>query len=436
MNRETPPFVEAETEKLILGACLIRDGAAALFADEGIREQHFFSRHHQLVWRRIRQALSDGIVPDFPIVRILLAQHGELEEVGVAYLANLTDGVVRLHPENANVLARRLIQCAVGRETMQLFQKAQTHLLEQPTLLTDGFFSHVGASLRSLSAQLDGRRLPDHVSHVSEVMEEVRASLQAGPPEFVDTPYPALNSMLGGGFAPGELVFLGARPGLGKTAAALEIARRVGKRGHTVVVVSREMLKIAVGTRMLAQEGPVNATSLRKRDLTLNHWSTIELAIEKLQALPIFVTHENVDITAIRRLVGAFVDEGPLGLLIVDYLQLIDAPKGVRDRRLQVEAVSAGLKALTLDYSIPVLCLSSLSRPPDGRAPTLASLRESGNLEHDADTVILLHRPKELEAQTQVIVAKSRNGRTGMVEMFFRGEYLRFEEPAGSSHGA
>jgi replicative DNA helicase len=100
-----------------------------------------------------------------------------------------------------------------------------------------------------------------------------------------------------------------------------------------------------------------------------------------------------------------------------------------------VEAVSSGLKAITLDYQVPVLCLSSLSRPPDGRAPTLASLRESGNLEHDADTVILLHRPEELEAWTQVIVAKSRNGRTGMVEMFFRGEYLRFEEPAGSHHG-
>ena len=193
-------------------------------------------------------------------------------------------------------------------------------------------------------------------------------------------------------------------------------------------MVSREMLKVAIGMRLLSQAGPVNALTLRKRDLSPHHWATIDQTIEQLEALPLFITHADIDVEEIRRLVGVLSDEGSLGLVIVDYLQLIDAPAGIRQRRLQVEAVSEGLKALTLDHAVPVLCLSSLSRPPDGKAPTLASLRESGNLEHDADTVILLHRRHEMEPLTECIVAKSRNGRTGMVELYFRGEFLRFEE--------
>lgn len=421
------PFVARDTEQLVLGACLIREGSAAVFMNDGIREHHFYSGHHRTIWRRIQEALHEGIVPDFPVVRMLLAKHGELEGVGIGYLASLSDGVVRLNVENVQAIARRLIECSVGRDTLRLLQKAQAHLVEQPDALSDGFFSRLDASMRSLSAQLAGRRLPDHISHISDVMQEVLASLKGGAPDFIDTPWPALTSMLGGGFAPGELAYLGGRPGCGKTAGALEIVRRAGKRGRSSFIVSREMLKVKIGIRMVAQEGPVHATLLRKRKLEPAHWRTIELAVEQLEGLPVFLTHTNIDIDEIRRIVGVLCEEGKLDLLVVDYLQLINAPAGIRERRMQVEAVSAGLKAITLDYGISVLCLSSLSRG-DGSAPTLASLRESGNLEHDADTVIFLHRPEELQATTQCIVAKARDGYPGMVELFFRGEHLKFEE--------
>jgi replicative DNA helicase len=422
---------------MVLGACLEYERLTAQFVAEGLRDTHFFSDHHRVIWRRLVQALREELGPTYSAVRMLLFQHGEMDEVGQSYLLRLTSGMPVLGDANIRAFTKRLVECAVGRETLVVLKRACAELEARPADLPDGFFSRTEGSLRSLSAQLAGRRLPDHISHVSEVMEEVRAALLAGPPEFVDTPWSVLNSMLGGGFAPGELAFLGARPGLGKTAAALEIARRAGKRGSSVFVVSREMLKVAIGMRMLSQEGPVNATTLRKRDLSPQHWSTIDLAIEQLQALPIFITHAELDINEIRRLAGIFADEGPLGLVIVDYLQLIDAPAGIKERRLQVEAVSAGLKRLTLDLQVPVLCLSSLSRPPqDNKRPTLASLRESGNLEHDADTVIFLHRPDEMQPETEVVVAKSRNGRTGLVTLHFRGEYLRFEENVGAGHGA
>lgn len=425
---ERLPFVDKETEKAILGASLLHADQAEAFRDAGVREPHFFSRHHQLVWRRILQALDEQLGVGVPTVLMLLSKYDELQEVGLAYLASLPDGVPRLLEAAVCSLAHRLVECAVGRHTVAALRQAVQQLEERPAVLAEGFFSGLGTALQALSGQLAGRRMPDHVSHVSEVMQAVLASLKEGPPAFVDTPWPALNNMLGGGFAPGELVFLGARPGVGKTAAAIEIARRAAKRGSSVFMVSREMLTHQIGVRMLVQEGPVNATTIRRRLLETPHWRTIDGAVETLERLPIFITHEALDVDEIRRIVGLLADEGPLGLVIVDYLQLVDAPADVKERRLQVEAVSKGLKACTLDYQVPVLCLSSLSRPPEGRAPTLASLRESGNLEHDADSVILLHRPQELEMLTQCIVAKSRNGRTGMVELAFSGEYLRFEE--------
>jgi replicative DNA helicase len=423
-----PAFVAKDAEKAVLGASLLYEGIAQAFVAEGLKAQHFWSLHHRTIWNRIVHALREGAEPSGPAVYALLVKHRESEEVGAAYMAGLSDGVPRLGDGAVRLLVKQLVECAVGRATLVALRQAQAQLEDKPASLTEGFFAQMDGSLRSLSSQLAGRRMPDHVTHISDVLAAVRESLTAGPPDFVDTPWPTLTSMLGGGIAPGELVFLGARPGVGKTAAALELARRAAKRGRSVFVVSREMLTVAIGMRMLSQEGPVNATSLRKRDLSPQHWSTIDLAIERLEALPVFMTHAALDIDEIRRIAGIMTDDGPLGLVIVDYLQLIDAPAGVTDRRLQVEAVSKGLKAITIDFGVPVLCLSSLSRPGEGRAPTLASLRESGNLEHDADTVILFHRPEELESKTECIVAKSRNGRTGMVELHFRGEFLRFEE--------
>lgn len=423
-------FVAKQTEKSVLGGSLMWEKHAQWFMDAGIRESHFYSRHHAIVWRRIVQAVREGAdPPGFTHVLALLTKHKEIEDVGIAYLASLSDGVPRFTAGLFEATARHLTECLVGRRTLEMLSKAHTQLRGEPAALTEGFFSAFTQSLEGLARQLAGRRLPGHISHISEVMEDVVASLKTEAPEFVDTPWPALTSMLGGGLAPGEMAYLGARPGVGKTAAALEIARKAGRQGRSSLIVSREMRKRAIGLRMLSQETPLDATKLRKRDLSDYQWNQIGVAVERLSDLPIYLTHDNVDVDEIRRLVGTLVDEGTLGLLIVDYLQLIDAPAGIQERRLQVEAVSKRLKAITLDFNVPVLCLSSLSRPPEGKAPTLASLRESGNLEHDADTVIFLHRPQELEPKTQCIVAKARNGRTGMVELFFRGEFLRFEEP-------
>jgi replicative DNA helicase len=154
--------------------------------------------------------------------------------------------------------------------------------------------------------------------------------------------------------------------------------------------------------------------------------------ITKLGSYPIWLLDEAVSLDEITAVVTGWRETTALGLLIVDYLQLVRAPRGIRERRLQVEHVSQALKTLAVQCQIPVLCLSSLARALDGakeHRPTLASLRESGELEHDADVVLLLHREPR-QSETECIVAKNRDGAVGLARLVFRPLFVSFAEAA------
>lgn len=229
---------------------------------------------------------------------------------------------------------------------------------------------------------------------------------------------------MNGGFAPGELVYLGARPGVGKTALALDMARHASEVGQ-VVVVSREMLNEALATRMLAQESGVGASALKTKRLTTSDFSRVSVAATGLADRKLWLADQAVSIDEIVRLVGT-KPPSTWSLVIVDYLQLVRAPRDIKDRRLQVEAVSQRLKSTALHYETPVLCLSSLSRADANGEPTLASLRESGELEHDADVVLLLHRPSDLSDEVICRIAKNRSGALGKVSLRFHPSCVTF----------
>jgi replicative DNA helicase len=266
--------------------------------------------------------------------------------------------------------------------------------------------------------------------HIGALVQAVKASYADGPTPFLETPLPTLNLYLEGGFSPGELIYVGARPGVGKSALALQVAKHAAERGSSVLVINAEMKNRMSAQRLLAQESRVGAGVIKRGTFSTDQWRTFEGAVQALSKLPIWFADDAYTLEQIGAIVGQATS---LGLIVVDYLQLLKASAGIRERRHQVEDLSKGLQRLAHTYDVPVLALSSLSRPANGGAPSLASLRESGELEHDADTVLLLHRDEHddtpyHQGKTELTIAKARSGRLGKIDLYFSGEAQTFAE--------
>ncbi len=277
---------------------------------------------------------------------------------------------------------------------------------------------------------------PDSKAAKAPPIVPIRAALTAywarvteGPPPVVPTPFSDLNWLFNGGFAPGELIFIGARPGVGKTALALELARYAARTVPTLFV-SREMVLFALMRRLLAQDARVSASALRRHEPNANEQIRALASMERMKDLLLYLTDAASSLTDIRRLLDTPPPNAAAwGLLVVDYLQLVRAPADIKDRRLQVEAVSLGLKGMALRHHLPVICLTSLRRPQQGNArPTTADLRESGELEHDADLILLLHKPDEHGLLVEVHVAKNRDGETGNRTLVFDPQFVSFAQ--------
>lgn len=266
---------------------------------------------------------------------------------------------------------------------------------------------------------------------LGRVLSDLEGELTHPQDVPVPSPFGGLTRLLDGGFRPGELIFCGARAGVGKTAIATIMARTAATAGLGVLVISREMLNVAIARRLVAQASQVPASLLRSGRLATEPDSVAVVAdtIRRMRTRPIWLCDDAVSIEEIQHLVATWSNHPALSFVIVDYLQLVRAPRDIRERRHQVEAVSQGLKTLALQARLPVLCLSSLARPAEGKTtrPTLASLRESGELEHDADIVLLLHRDP-MEPRTECIVAKNRDGRVGITELLFDPLTVNFIE--------
>ena len=270
----------------------------------------------------------------------------------------------------------------------------------------------------------DREIVPEHISRVGKRLIE---SLTTTPPKVYATGFKDLDWYLCGGLAQGELAYLGARPGVGKTAFALQIAHNVARAGSKVLIVSREMANLALMRRMVAQSGRIDAAAMRRRCLSDDQLNDIRDVVKALDSLPIWLTDQATTIGEIVSMVETSQARSEGCLVIVDHLQLVRVPDAGHEKRAQVEAASQGLKTLALQYQIPVLCMSTLSRPFDKKnpKPTVDSLRESGELEHDADIIFLLHR-KFKEKESTCEIAKNRDGHVGPAELLFEDRFLRF----------
>lgn len=266
---------------------------------------------------------------------------------------------------------------------------------------------------------------------LAEALGKFLTDLSAPPearPVLAATELPSLDKLLDGGFGPGDLVYLGARPSVGKSALALQISRHVaGRQG--VLYVSREMPVQALVRRMVAQAAHVSLSKLKTGELLELEREMIRLAVANLMPLKLWLTAEILTTAQLATALEAY-SPGQLGLVVCDYLQLLKPAEPIRDPRARVEAVSEELKRLAVRHEVPFLVLSSLRRPERSATnwrPGLADLRESGELEHDCDVAIFLHR--ELASpDAELILAKQRDGEVGTFNLRFHGQTVTFEE--------
>ncbi|MCG0314173.1 MAG: replicative DNA helicase, partial [Calditerricola sp.] len=248
--------------------------------------------------------------------------------------------------------------------------------------------------------------------------------------------YPDLDRMTSG-FQPSDLIIVAARPSVGKTAFALNIAQNVGIRGETVAIFSLEMSAQQLVTRMLCAEGNLEAHKLRTGYLEEEDWERLTMAISTLSKAPIFIDDTpGITVTEIRSKLRRLKAERGLSLVVIDYLQLIQGrSRYAENRQQEISEISRSLKGIARELHVPVIALSQLSRAVEQRQdkrPILSDIRESGSIEQDADIVAFLYRDDYYDPETdrknivEVIIAKQRNGPTGKVELVFLKEYNKF----------
>jgi replicative DNA helicase len=268
------------------------------------------------------------------------------------------------------------------------------------------------------------------------------AATRGGALAGVPTGFASLDQLTGG-LHPGQMVIVAARPGMGKSTLGLDFARSASVRnGVTSVVFSLEMSRQEITQRLIAAETGVRLQKIRHGNLTEEDWYRIVARMDVVQKAPMFVDDSpNMSLMEIRAKCRRLKQRHNLGLVVLDYLQLMSSNHRVEARHLEVSEFSRALKLLAKELSLPVVAISQLNRGPEMRPdkkPIMADLRESGSLEQDADVVILLHRPDRDNAERPVgesedakmLIAKHRNGRTGELDVLFLGHLAKFAEPA------
>jgi len=425
-----------EAEQAVLGAMLL-DQDAALKATELLEPGMFYKDAHARLFRAMVALTERRTVIDHVTLRDELARRDELELAGgVEYLTELLDSVASA--ANLDHHAALVRDKAILRRLIE--SSNQT--------ITDAYDGRLPANelldlAESRVFKISQERRHEGFTRIKEMlwptMERIEVLQKSGkkvtgvPSGFADL------DELTSGFQSAELVIVAARPSMGKTALCLNIATQAAVEGHGVAVFSLEMSKDALVQRMLCAEARVNSQAVRRGTLRDRDFTNLARAAGVLQQCPIWIDDTPaITLLEMRSKARRLRSEGDLGLVVVDYLQLMRSPEYADNRVQEVSDISRSLKALARELKVPVMALSQLSRASEQRGgdkrPQLSDLRDSGAIEQDADLVIFIHRPEYYEredesirGQADIILAKNRNGPTGNVHLRFTSEFTRFD---------
>lgn len=448
-NLRVPPH-SIEAEQSVLGGLLLENSAWERIADV-VTDVDFYRQEHRLVFKAIARLVELGRPADVVTVQTELEQNDDLNSVGgLSYLANL----VQHTPSAANIrryaeivrersIMRQLAQVGTeiadsaynpsGREASQVLDEAENKVFQiaESTARSKQGFLEMPKLLKEVVERIDmlySRDNPDEVTGV--------------PTGFTD-----LDSKTSG-LQGGDLIIVAGRPSMGKTAFSMNIAEHVAVICKLpVAVFSMEMGGTQLVMRMLGSVGRLDQHVLRTGRLQDEHWSRLNQAVVQLSDAPMFID-ETPALTALelraraRRLARQF--GGKLGLIVIDYMQLMSGSGRNDNRASELGEISRSLKGLAKELSVPVIALSQLSRTVEQRTdkrPMMSDLRESGAIEQDADLILFMYRDEYYNPETaqkglaEAIIGKHRNGPTGKVYLTFLGQFAKFENAAAPENG-
>lgn len=430
-----------EAERALLGAVLLYEHAFAEAA-ELLTAGQFFRDAHRRIFAQLCQLSVQGVGIDLVTLKDALAGSGQLDEVGgPGYLASLIEGV----PRSTNVAnhARIIREKHALRDVIYAANK----MLSRAYDAEDGAHDVVEEAEKMIfkiaegSAKTGFVRVGEMLPRLLEKLEGICRSKQNVT--GVATGFADLDDLTRG-LQPGNLIIVGARPSMGKTSLAINIADHVAGQGLHVGVFSLEMSSEELMVRELASGARIDSYRLQSGYLGERDWPRLSQAMERLWQSRLYLDETpNIGVFEMHAKARRLKAEYGLDLLIVDYLQLMGSTvqdRKVENRTLELGAITRGLKILARELQIPVVALSQLSRGVDGRTdkrPILSDLRDSGSIEQDADLVLFLYRDEmyhkdraDMQGVAEVIIAKHRNGPIGTVKLSFVREYTRFENMA------
>lgn len=430
---------DKDVESVVLGMLLI-ESTAINAVSSVLTKDVFFNEANAAVYDAIDQVAKDGDVVDMMLVVSKLSKMGKLDEIGGPfYIAQLTSKVAM----TTNLLAHALYlkELYMARQLILSGHKIMAMALDRTLDIEDTIYSGIKMLENIAKGMTVGLNTADlrTLSHESMLMYEKRKeNLLEGRKTGILTGIDKLDNALLG-LKGGQLVILAARPAMGKTAFALNIARTAAMSGHPTVIFSLEMSGVSLSDRMLIAHGDFNAAAFRKGALTDTEEANLSQSVDCLGELPITVDDTSgLQIQQISSVAKNLQRKGKCELVIIDYLQLVRIKSENRNysREQEVAETTKFAKGMAKSLNVPVVLLSQLSRKCEERqdkTPILSDLRESGSIEQDADIVLMLHRPayydrSEEQGMGIVRVAKNRDGRIGDVKFHHNKTLTRFTD--------
>jgi replicative DNA helicase len=438
LDKGLPSSVDAE--RFVLGSILLNDSLYIQAAGD-LQADDFSLEKHRRIFSRMGELHERGEHIDRITVANELMRFSELESCdGLSYLVSLDDGL----PQTINIDA--YIRIVKDKAALRRIIFASQHLMNR-CLLGEEPPDEILAGAEETLLKLGEDRVKTGLVSPRQVIEQYQGGLNA----FLD-PSKRLKGVSTGfskfdektsGLHPGDLFILAARPSMGKTALALNIAQHVAtKAKRTVAVFSLEMSKESLLTRMLCATARVDSQKFRAGYLSADERKRLQAAASSIVEAPLFIDDTaGIHLMDIHAKLRRLKAEHGLGLVIVDYLQLMSGRGRFENRNQEISTISRGMKLLAKELNVPMLVLSQLNRAPETRQgdhrPQLSDLRESGSIEQDADLVGFIfreevYRPNDegLRGQAELILAKQRNGPVGKIELVFLHEFTKFENRA------